>query len=487
MGDLVPATEKPKEGGSPSSSIQCPMFNSTNYTVWIVWMRVCLKVHKVWETIETGSTDEEKNIIAMALLFQSIPESLVLTVGELSTAKQVWEAIRTRYVGAERFKEARLQTLMAEFDRLQMKDTETIDEFSGKLSEISSKSAALGVNVEESKLVKKFLKSLPRKKYIHIVASLEQVLDLNVTSFEDIVGRLKAYEERISEEEETQEDANKMISATTPQIVPTGYSNYKKAQESNNSETQSADELLMHEVVYLNEKNCTPSEYETNSGEDDLWYLDNGVSNHTTGDQRYFSDIDETMTGKVHFDDDSRIDIKGKRSISFTDMNGEPRKMTDVYFIPDLKRKHARKVFPQATSYRASKALELVHGDLCGPITQTTLARNRYIFVLIDDFTRYMWTILLKEKGDAFSKFKRFKSLVETEAGENIQTFRMDRGGEFTSSEFNSFCDASGIKRHLTAPYTPQQNGVVERQNMTLMGMARSIMKDMRLPNYLWG
>lgn len=84
---------------------------------------------------------------------------------------------------------------MAEFDRIKMKDSDKIDDFAGKLSKISSKSAALGANIEESKLVKKFLKCLPRKKYIHMVASLEQVLDLNTTSFEDIIGHLKAYEE----------------------------------------------------------------------------------------------------------------------------------------------------------------------------------------------------------------------------------------------------------------------------------------------------
>lgn len=72
-----------------------------------------------------------------------------------------------------------------------MKESETIDDFVGKLLEISSKSTALGENIEETKLVKKFLKCLPRKKYIHIVASLEQVLDLKTTSFEDIIGRLR--------------------------------------------------------------------------------------------------------------------------------------------------------------------------------------------------------------------------------------------------------------------------------------------------------
>ncbi|KAL1198772.1 hypothetical protein V5N11_036067 [Cardamine amara subsp. amara] len=193
------------------------MLNSTNYTVWAMRMKIALKVHKVWDIIETDSADPadgEKNNMAIALLFQSIPETLILQVGELDTAKKVWADIKARHVGAERVKEARLQTLMSEFDLLKMKDTEKIDDFAGKLSEISFKSAALGVNIEESKLVKKFLKSLPRKKYIHIVASLEIVLDLNTTGFEDIIGRLKAYEERIfEEEEETQEDQSKLMYA----------------------------------------------------------------------------------------------------------------------------------------------------------------------------------------------------------------------------------------------------------------------------------
>ena len=98
-----------------------------------------------------------------------------------------------------------------------------------------------------------------------------------------------------------------------------------------------------------------------------------------------------------------------------------------------------------------------------------------------------MWSILLKEKSDAFVKFKKFKEIVERDSRAKIQTFRTDRGGEFVSHEFNKFCEDSGIKRHLTAPYTPQQNGVVERRNRTLMEMMRSILKDMRIPNFLWG
>ncbi|XP_010469242.1 PREDICTED: uncharacterized protein LOC104749335 [Camelina sativa] len=328
-GTIVAA--KPKEG-TGSTSIQCPMLNSTNYTVWALKMKIALKVHKVWEAIEpeTEEADEDKNNMAMALLFQSISEALVLQIGDLDTTKKVWDAIKSRHVGAERVKEARQQTLMADFERLKMKDSEKIDEFAGKMSELASKSASLGVAIDESKMVKKFLNCLPHKKFIHIVASLEHVLDLNTTTFEDIIGRLKAYEERIIDAGEVQEDQSKLMYANMETQNSREYTNdyrnveeLQEAQVLDTTNTQDGDELMMHEVVFLNEKRCIPSKFETNMREDNIWYLGNGASNHMTGDKRYFEKMDESVTGKVRFGDDSRVDIKGKGSISLVDMYGE--------------------------------------------------------------------------------------------------------------------------------------------------------------------
>lgn len=133
----------------------------------------------------------------------------------MDTAKKVWEAIKSRHMVAERVREARLQTLISEFDRLRMKKDEKIDDFVGRISEISSKSAALGESIEETKLVKKFLSGLPRRKYIHIVASLEQVLDLKTTSFEEIIGRIKTFEERIAMDDEYTQDNQKLMYANS--------------------------------------------------------------------------------------------------------------------------------------------------------------------------------------------------------------------------------------------------------------------------------
>jgi hypothetical protein len=92
----------------------------------------------------------------------------------------------------------------------------------------------------------------------------------------------------------------------------------------------------------------------------------------------------------------------------------------------------------------------------------------------------------MKEKSSALDLFKTFKILVENESGCVIQCLRTDRGGEFTSNDFNVFCSNHGIKRQLTAAYTPQQNGVAERKNRTLMDMVRSMIAGRNVPKVFW-
>jgi transposase InsO family protein len=148
--------------------------------------------------------------------------------------------------------------------------------------------------------------------------------------------------------------------------------------------------------------------------------------------------------------------------------------------------KQSRDSIPKQAKWRASTKLELVHSDICGPINPQSNGGNRYFITFTDDYSRKTWIYLLKEKSNAFEIFKNFKALVEKESGNSIQCLRTDRGGEYLSNSFNEFCSKEGIKRQLTAAYTPQQNGVSERKNRTLLNMVRSMINEKKVPKQFW-
>ena len=145
-----------------------------------------------------------------------------------------------------------------------------------------------------------------------------------------------------------------------------------------------------------------------------------------------------------------------------------------------------RERFPKATSHRASQVLDLIHTDLVGPLKVPSLSGSRYFIVFTDDFSRKSWVYFLKTKGEAFSKFQEFKIRVENEIGRKIITLRSDQGGEFQSRDFISFCKNHGIFQQLTMARTPQQNGVAERRNRTIIERARSMASTSSCPNFLW-
>ena len=148
--------------------------------------------------------------------------------------------------------------------------------------------------------------------------------------------------------------------------------------------------------------------------------------------------------------------------------------------------KQHRSSFKDGESWHASKVLQLIHANICGPMNTSSITGCKYFLLIVDDFNRKMWVYFLKYKSDAFSTFQKFKTLVEKESGYNIMTLRTDNEGGFCSSAFSNFCDTHGIKRQLTTPYTPQQNSVVERRNHTVVVMERSMLQHRSVLNKFW-
>jgi hypothetical protein len=141
--------------------------------------------------------------------------------------------------------------------------------------------------------------------------------------------------------------------------------------------------------------------------------------------------------------------------------------------------------FPSSAT-RAKGILELIHSDVFGPVHVLSLGKSVYYVSFIDDFSRCTWIYFLKNKSEVFDKFKEFKALVENHTEKKIKVLRIDNGGEFYRSEFKEFYKKCGIERQKTTPYTPLQNGVVERMNMKLMEKERSMLNGVELGQEFW-
>lgn len=116
-----------------------------------------------------------------------------------------------------------------------------------------------------------------------------------------------------------------------------------------------------------------------------------------------------------------------------------------------------------------------------------TLGGNKFFVTFTDDFTRKVWIYLLKRKSQVFEVFRKYKTMVEKQSKLSIQTLRTNGGGEFTSQDFEMFCEQEGIVHEVTPPYTPQQNGTAERLNRFVLNITRSMLKCYEVSKKLWG
>jgi len=140
----------------------------------------------------------------------------------------------------------------------------------------------------------------------------------------------------------------------------------------------------------------------------------------------------------------------------------------------------------EESKFKAKKPLELIHSDVFGPVKQPSIGGMRYMVTFIDDFSRYVWTFFMKEKSEAFSKFKEFKEIVEGEVEQKIRCLRTDNGGEYSSREFSQYLRECQIRHQYTCANTPQQNGVAERKNRHLAEIFRSMLHAKNVPGRFW-
>jgi transposase InsO family protein len=141
---------------------------------------------------------------------------------------------------------------------------------------------------------------------------------------------------------------------------------------------------------------------------------------------------------------------------------------------------------PPKNIFTTTKPLELIHMDLFRSVAYVSISGNKYGLVIVDDYSRFTWVFFVYDKSEVQWKVKTFIRRAQKEFGLPIKKVRSDNGSEFRNTDVEEFLDEKGINHEFLAPYTPQQNGVVERKNRTLINMARTMLDEYKTPSNYW-
>ncbi|XP_070032743.1 uncharacterized protein [Nicotiana tomentosiformis] len=277
------------------------------------------------------------------------------------------------------------------------------------------------------------------------------------------------------------------------------------------------------------QKNIVFAEKGTVKESSTQWYMDCGFSKHITGSITDFLSFKALQRGSVSFGNGKKGYILGLRRIgkslshsienvfprsvtretrwnlchkrlghaSFTLLNklvrkdlvrGLPKSSFKNHKVCDasVKGKQVRSSFKPKREVSTSKSLNLLHMDLCGLMRVASRGGKKYIFVIVDDYSRFTWTLFLRTKDETFEVFVAFVKRIQVKMGNNVACIGSDNGIEFDNAKFDEFCTENGITNNFLPLRTPQQNGIVERKNRTLEDMARTMLIDSGITKNFW-
>ncbi|KAJ9547298.1 hypothetical protein OSB04_019841 [Centaurea solstitialis] len=298
---------------------------------------------------------------------------------------------------------------------------------------------------------------------------------------------------------------------------------------------------------FTNSCSPTPSISNTKVSHDNrhVWYLDSGCSKHMTGRKEILHNFKPKFCGSVQFGNEQYAPILGYGDViqdkitikkvslveglghnlfsigQFCDKDLEAsnqqsvlwhRRLSHLNFkglnklvignlaigIPDLRfqqdhlcsacqlGKIKRVSHKSKLEHGTEKPLQLIHMDLCGPMRVQSINGKKYVLVMVDDYSRYTWVKFLRSKDEAPEIIISVLKEVQVNLQSQVQKIRSDHGTEFKNKVLGGYLESVGIKHTFAAVRTPQQNGVVERRNRTLVEAARTMLAYSKLPMFLW-
>eukprot|EP00253_Pinus_taeda_P018693 PITA_18693 len=480
---------------------QLPQFNGKNYDYWDITMKVVFASQDLWEFVEYGFeepaneeefnelTQAEKELLksnkkkdskALVFLYQAVHESVFPRIAAAKTSREAWKTLKTAYQGMERVKTTKLQLLRKDFENLRMKESDNIDSFFTQAIGLVTQIRSHGETLEERRIVEKLLRVLP-SKFDVIVTTIEETKDLSNFSVDELHASLITHEQRLSRNENSSLEQAFKTQMSFGRGRGQGSGNKRGRGKSQNRGGR-------NNPANAQGRGSNPNQ---NQGHGSSQQSDN-IMLKDKGNISMFSALDQNVKSEVTLGTDSKISVMGKGEVKIFTKKGEKKTIADVYYVPGMR-------------CNLLSIGQLVHkgynvffkNDVC---TIMDIAPSKRCIVEVKMIRNVMFPLRIradlknkekdlglfsKNKSEVFEKFRNFKALVENQSGLHIKVLRTDRGGEYISKEFLWFCRENGIHKQL-ARYTPQQIGVAERKNRTIMDMARSMLKGNHFPNDYW-
>ncbi|GJW30006.1 putative ribonuclease H-like domain-containing protein, partial [Tanacetum coccineum] len=400
----------------------------------------------------------ERERKARTTLLMALPEDHLAKFHKMTDAKEMWDAIKSRFGGNDESKKMQKYILKQQFEGFSVSNSEGLHKGYDRFTKYSE-----SIEIQEIG----FAPQLDHE-------DLEQIDEYDLEEID-----LKWQDRSRTGKKE---DSKALVTIDEEGVDWTNHSEEDKdyalmAYNSSKSDTDVTSCSNKYKESYANLKKLYDAQREQLSD------ASIEIKEYTQGLKKVEAQLLLTTRrlGHVNFKNLNKL-VKGNL------VRGLPSKIfqNDHTCVACQKGKQHKASCKAKSVSSISQPLQLLHMDLFGPTSVRSLNHKTYCLVITDDFSRFSWVFFLRTKDETSGILKDFIRQIENQLNQKVKTIRCDNGTEFKNRDFIEFCGSKGIKREYSNARTPQQNGVAERKNRTLIEAARTMLADSFLPNTFW-
>nr|GEU51524.1 retrotransposon protein [Tanacetum cinerariifolium] len=445
-----------------------------------------------------------------------------------NTVKEILKTLLITHQGNNQVKDNKIDLLVQQYEQFVISEDESIDSAFARFNTIITSLKALDEGYSSNNYVRKFLRAL-HPKWRAKITTIEESKDLTSLSLDELIGNLKVHEmiikkdsEIVKEKFERKSLALKAKKESSDEECLTSESEdeeYAMGRDGKNGKSDrkcfrcdDPNHLIgeclkkgKNQRAFVGGSWCASGEEDdekdknetclvAQASSEDGKVIGRGIMKkglyvmklgNKPKDQICLATIDENSTlwhRRLGYANMRLIQLLASKQL----VRNLPKLNFDQHFCDACKiRKQAHASHKAKNIVSTTRYLELLHMDLFGPSVVRSYGGNRYTIVIVDDY--YTWTRFLKDKTKAFNQFEIFSKKIQNQLGCTIVSIRTDHSREFDNEvQFGEFCNANEITYNFSASRTSQSNGVVERKNMTLQEMSRTMLNEQSLPQKFW-